>query len=138
MDTGTICVCGLGGIFSTISKKWSLLIINRLGIRGRLRFNDLMDELAGISPKTLSDTLKELQEENLVGRESFPEVPPRVEYFLTEEGRGLRQAIVPLLEWASQRDSRKAASRAIPCRERPCRLKPGKTTGKKGTERMHG
>ncbi|MCQ8894711.1 MAG: helix-turn-helix transcriptional regulator [Methanolinea sp.] len=86
MDTGTVCICGLGGIISTISKKWALLIINRLGLKGRLRFSDLMDELAGISPKTLSDTLKELQEENLVGRESFPEVPPRVEYFLTEEG----------------------------------------------------
>ncbi|MDH7509530.1 MAG: helix-turn-helix domain-containing protein [Methanolinea sp.] len=132
-DTGTICICGLGGIFSTISKKWALLIINRLGMRGRLRFSDLMDELAGISPKTLSDTLKELQEENLVGRESFAEVPPRVEYFLTEEGKGLRQAIIPLLEWASRRDSEKVSSCTVPCRKSPCFTKKGKGKGGTGT-----
>src|SRR5690606_10347556 len=98
-------VCAFGGILTTISKKWSLLIINRLGISGRLRFNDLMTEFAGISPRTLSETLKELQKERLIGRESFAETPPRVEYFLTEDGAELRKVIVPFLRWASERDN---------------------------------
>ncbi|HUL62889.1 MAG TPA: helix-turn-helix domain-containing protein, partial [Methanocella sp.] len=63
------------------------------------------EDLEGISPKTLADALKELQAERLVGRESFNEIPPRVEYFLTEDGKTLREAVVPLLEWTVRRDS---------------------------------
>lgn len=104
-DSNQLCICPLNGIIDTISKKWALLIINMLGNHQRLRFNELMDELAGVSPKTLTDTLKILQGEHLVGRESFAEIPPRVEYFLTDEGKELRDAIVPLLKWASKRES---------------------------------
>lgn len=121
-DTGTLCMCAVGGILSTISKKWALLIINTLGISGRMRFNDLMAELEGVSPKTLSDTLKDLQKENLVKRESFSEIPPRVEYFLTEEGVRLRHAITPLLRWASERDVREG----LLCEERRGKCSPRK------------
>jgi DNA-binding HxlR family transcriptional regulator len=55
-DSETLCVCAFGGILTTISKKWALLIINKLGVSGRLRFNDLMSELEGISPRTLSES----------------------------------------------------------------------------------
>ncbi len=119
-DSETLCVCAAGGIITTISKKWSLLIINKLGIMGRLRFNDLMAELEGVSPKTLSDTLKELHGENLVNRESFSEIPPRVEYFLTEDGVGLRAAVIPLLRWASERDIQEAGLCEERCRRRKC------------------
>ena len=119
-DSETLCVCPLGGILTTISKKWALLIINKLGVSGRLRFTELMSELDGISPKTLSDTLKELQEEQLIRRESFSEIPPRVEYFLTEDGVMLRKAIVPLLRWASDRDTQNQDSCEAVCRRRTC------------------
>ena len=119
-DSETLCVCAFGGILTTISKKWALLIINKLGTSGRLRFNDLMAELEGVSPKTLSDTLKELQEEHLVGREAFSEIPPRVEYFLTDEGIGLRKAIIPLLRWASDRDVQDAGQCEERCKRRKC------------------
>ena len=99
-----ICFCPLKGIIDVISKKWALLIINAIGNHGRLRFNKLMEELNGISPKTLSDTLKRLEAENLVKRESFNEIPPRVEYTLTKDGAELRKAIIPLLRWAAKRD----------------------------------
>ena len=122
-DSETLCVCAFGGILTTISKKWALLIINKLGVSGRLRFKDLMSELEGISPKTLSDTLKELQEERLIDRESFSEIPPRVEYFLTEEGAGLRRAIVPLLRWASDRDNQNGDRCEVICRRRACHPK---------------
>jgi len=100
-----LCFCPLKGVIDVISKKWALLIINALGNRGRLRFNGLTKELGGISPKTLSDTLKELQAEGLIIRESFAEIPPRVEYSLTNDGLELRKAIIPLLKWAATRSN---------------------------------
>jgi DNA-binding HxlR family transcriptional regulator len=98
-----VCFCPLEGIIDIISKKWALLIINAIGNYGNLRFNRLMEELHGISPKTLADTLKQLQEEKLLKRESFAEIPPRVEYSLTKDGEGLREAVVPILQWAATR-----------------------------------
>ena len=80
-------------------------MINAIGNRGRLRFNQIMGELKGISPTTLAEMLKELQKEGLIRRESFAEIPPRVEYSLTNDGVKLREAILPLLRWASTRSS---------------------------------
>jgi len=97
------CICPLKGIIDVISKKWALLIINALGNYGKLRFNKIMETLNGISPKTLSDTLKDLQNEGLIKRESFAEIPPRVEYSLTNDGAELRKSIIPLLEWTANR-----------------------------------
>lgn len=98
-----ICICPLRGIIDIISKKWTLLIINTLGNNNRLRFNQLMHNLDGISPKTLSDTLKDLVTEGLISRKSFAEIPPRVEYSLTKDGQELRKSIIPLLEWTANR-----------------------------------
>ncbi len=98
-----VCFCPLEGIIDVISKKWALLVINAIGNYGILRFNKLMEELRGISPKTLADTLKQLQEEELLKRESFAEIPPRVEYSLTKDGEGLREAVIPILNWAATR-----------------------------------
>ncbi|MFW6110948.1 MAG: winged helix-turn-helix transcriptional regulator, partial [Thermoproteota archaeon] len=70
-----ICFCPLQGVIDVISKKWALLIVNALGNRGTLRFKGLKEELNGISPKTLSDTLKDLQSEGLIDRQSFAEIP---------------------------------------------------------------
>jgi DNA-binding HxlR family transcriptional regulator len=98
-----ICLCPLEGIIDVIGKKWALLIINAIGNFEKLRFNDLMEALGRISPKTLSDTLKELQVEGLIKRESFAEIPPRVEYSLTQDGVELRKSIIPLLKWAAMR-----------------------------------
>jgi DNA-binding HxlR family transcriptional regulator len=105
-----VCFCPLEGIIDVISKKWALLIINAIGNYGSLRFNRLMEELNGISPKALADTLKQLQDEGLLSRESFAEIPPRVEYSLTNDGKGLREAVIPILKWAANRQ----------CSERKC------------------
>jgi len=80
------------------------LIVNAIGNYGKLRFNNLMEELGYISPKTLSDTLKRLEVEGLIKRESFAEIPPRVEYTLTKDGKDLRKAIIPILKWAATRN----------------------------------
>lgn len=112
-----LCFCPLEGIIDVISRKWALLIVNALGNQGTLRFKGLMESLQGISPKTLSDTLKRLQAEGLISRESFAEVPPRVEYSLTEDGTDLRRAIVPLLEWAAERDGTDKEGCSSTCQE---------------------
>src|SRR3954462_14346426 len=73
--------------------KWTLLVIRDLA-EGRCRFCELERSLEGISSRTLSLRLRALEEEGIVARQTFPEVPPRVEYALTEKGR----ALAPLIE----------------------------------------
>jgi len=99
-----LCLCPLKGIIDIVSKKWTLLIINSLGNHQKLRFNELMKELEGVSPKTLSDTLKVLEAEGLIRRDTYKEIPPRVEYSLKNDGIELRKAIIPLIEWAAKRE----------------------------------
>lgn len=94
------CECCTDGIIDLIGKKWTLCILVTLGNIPSLRFNALLDELSGISPRTLSDTLKELVGQGIIARQVFAEAPPRVEYSLTQEGWRLRRAVVPLMEWA--------------------------------------
>ncbi|MEM2923670.1 MAG: helix-turn-helix domain-containing protein [Candidatus Nitrosocaldus sp.] len=103
-NSNVVCLCPLEGIIDIISKKWSLLIINEIGNHGKLRFNDLMRELKPISPKTLADLLKELHNAGLIDRHVYNEIPPRVEYTLTNEGKSLREAIIPLLRWAIEKE----------------------------------
>jgi DNA-binding HxlR family transcriptional regulator len=73
--------------------KWTLLLVKELA-EGQSRFCELERALEGISPRTLSLRLRALEEEGIVVRDTFPEVPPRVEYALTEKGR----ALVPIVE----------------------------------------
>src|ERR1700691_1213033 len=87
-DTCPVCrtaeiVCG----------KWTLLLIKDLS-EGRSRFCELERSLGGISPRTLSLRLRALEEEGIVERQTFPEVPPRVEYVLTDKGN----ALLPIIE----------------------------------------
>lgn len=102
-DTNPICLCPLDGIIDTIGKKWSLLVINEIGNHQKFRFNELMRELRGISPSTLTTTLKELENQKMITKEIFREIPPRVEYSLSSRGKELRQAIMPLLRWATKK-----------------------------------
>jgi len=97
------CVCVVGGAIDVIGKKWTMCIVVTLGNRPGIRFNELLDALAAISPRTLSETLKALESEGIVERRAFREVPPRVEYRLTADGARLRTAIAPLMEWAAGR-----------------------------------
>jgi DNA-binding HxlR family transcriptional regulator len=119
-DTHEICLCPIEGVIDSISKKWALLIINIIGNKGRIRFTDLMKELNGISPKTLADTLKNLQEQQLIGREAFSEIPPRVEYYLTNDGKGLRKAVIPILKWAAKRDNHTQEKCISVCKRTTC------------------
>ena len=85
-------VCPIARTAEIISGKWTLLIIRDLA-SGVKRFNQLERSLHGISPKTLSERLRSLEEEGVILRKTFAEVPPRVEYTLTEKGRDLVDVI---------------------------------------------
>jgi len=98
-----VCLCPLEGVIAVISKKWALQIIAEIGNREKLRFNEIMVHLNKISPKSLTDRLKELVTAGLLRREAFAEIPPRVEYSLTHDGLELRSLIMPLMKWASSR-----------------------------------
>jgi DNA-binding HxlR family transcriptional regulator len=80
--------CPVARTAEIISGKWTLLIIRDLA-SGVKRFNQLERSLHGISPKTLSERLRSLEVEGIIFRRTFAEVPPRVEYSLTEKGRDL-------------------------------------------------
>lgn len=95
--------CPLQGIIDIISKKWSLLVINELGNHKSIRFNELRRELKGITAKSLTNALDELQSNGLINRKSFDEKLTRVEYSLTDEGTSLYYLIIPLLQWAASR-----------------------------------
>ncbi len=104
-DSYRICLHSVEGIATTISKKWAIFILILLGHHGRLRLSELTYTLEGISPKSLADMLKELHEESLIQREAFSEIPPRVEYFLTEDGKQLCEALIPLIQWVKKWDN---------------------------------
>lgn len=85
--------CPVSRTADIVCGKWTLLLIRDLA-EGRSRFCELERSLEGISPRTLSLRLRALEDEEIVERHTFPEVPPRVEYSLTERGR----ALVPIVE----------------------------------------
>ncbi|HYK85296.1 MAG TPA: helix-turn-helix domain-containing protein [Ktedonobacteraceae bacterium] len=85
-------VCPVARTAEIISGKWTLLIIRDLA-SGVKRFNQLERSLHGISPKTLSERLRSLEEDGVIIRQTFAEVPPRVEYSLTPKGRDLVNVI---------------------------------------------
>ncbi|MBP2404394.1 DNA-binding HxlR family transcriptional regulator [Streptomyces syringium] len=85
-------------IFSDVANKWAFLIIENLGER-TLRFSELRNEIEGISHKMLTQNLRMLERNGLVVRTVHPTVPPRVEYTLTEPGRGLRATVDGMCDW---------------------------------------
>lgn len=93
-------ICPIRNIISRFGDKWSLLIILILSENEKLRFNQLGKLIPDISTKVLSSTLKTLEADNLIKRTVYPEVPPRVEYNLTETGISLVPIINQLTQWA--------------------------------------
>ncbi|MEO3976017.1 helix-turn-helix domain-containing protein [Streptomyces sp. CAU 1734] len=91
--------CGLDAAVDVVGGKWKPLILWALSSRGTLRFGELRREVAGVSEKVLIQQLRELESDRVVHREVFREVPPRVEYSLTELGRALDTALEPLGAW---------------------------------------
>ncbi|GGX07076.1 transcriptional regulator [Streptomyces chryseus] len=100
-DTGPY-VCGLDAAMDVVGGKWKALILWALHDGGTLRFGQLKRQVPGVSEKMLIQHLRELEADGIVHREVYREVPPRVEYSLTEMGEALNTALGPLGAWAHQ------------------------------------
>lgn len=98
--------CPITATAELIGKKWHPVIIHRLLETGPIGFNDLQEEVDGISSKVLSESLDDLQKNNLVERNIVSEKPVRVKYTLTESGRRLKPVIEEMKDWATQNLSR--------------------------------
>jgi DNA-binding HxlR family transcriptional regulator len=109
--------CPLQGAIDIIGKKWSLLVIYEIGNHNTIRFNELKNELQGITSKSLVNTLEDLQDSKLIIKESFRETPPRVEYSLTKDGKGLYRIIIPLIQWSASRKD--AVVKECSCKHKP-------------------
>ena len=96
--------CPIRQVVSRFGDKWSMLVLYMLHTSetGILRFNEIRHLMTDCSQKMLSQTLKNLEQSHLVHREVYPEVPPRVEYSLTETGRSLMPAIIALIDWGKE------------------------------------
>jgi len=92
--------CPIRNILSRMSDKWSLLILRSLQKNGTMRYKELMAAIPDISQKMLSSTLKRLEEDHLINRKMYPEIPPRVEYKLTETAKELMPALQMMIDWA--------------------------------------
>ncbi len=93
--------CSTERILSLIGSKWTLQILREF-LDGTKRFGQLKKSLPGISPKTLSQRLQELEKEGILAKKVYPEVPPRVEYTPTPRGEGLKSILLALAEWGSE------------------------------------
>jgi DNA-binding HxlR family transcriptional regulator len=96
-------ICGLDAALDVVSGKWKCLILWELHAHGVRRFAELRRGLPGVSEKMLTQHLRELETDGLVDRVVHPEVPPKVEYSLTEHGASLNQALGPLGDWGRER-----------------------------------
>ena len=102
--------CGLEAALDVIGGKWKVLILWPLHPQPR-RFGELRRLVAGISEKMLIQQLREMEADGIVARKVFHEIPPKVEYSLTEFGVSLKEVLTPLCEWGSQHMQRIASVR---------------------------
>jgi DNA-binding HxlR family transcriptional regulator len=92
--------CPVATTVSLIGSKWKLLIIRNL-LQRPWRFNELKNNLEGISQKVLTDSLRSMEEDGLIVRTVYPEVPPRVEYSLSDLGISLKPILDSMVEWGT-------------------------------------
>ncbi|WP_151769671.1 winged helix-turn-helix transcriptional regulator [Streptomyces abyssomicinicus] len=100
-------ICGIDAALDVVSGKWKGLVLWELHTHGIRRFAELRRALPGVSEKMLTQHLRQMEEDGLVHRTVFAEVPPRVEYSLTESGAALNEALLPLGEWGRDRIRRR-------------------------------
>ena len=93
--------CPVETTLTMISNKWKVLILRDL-LTGTKRFGELKKSLTGVSQKVLTSQLREMEENSLVERKAYPEVPPRVEYSLTPLGRSLQPIMDAMRVWGEQ------------------------------------
>ena len=94
--------CPIARTLDIIGERWTLLILRDLLLQGPRKFQDFQRSFPGISPNTLSERLRTLEEHGVVERRFYEERPPRAEYLLTDKGRALGPVLKALREWGSK------------------------------------
>lgn len=94
--------CPVATTVQLIGNKWKLLILRNLIYTGKQRFTDFTKTVPGISKKVLTDNLRSLEDDGLIEREVFAEVPPRVEYSLSELGKTLKPILDAMMDWGTE------------------------------------
>lgn len=98
-------------ILERVGDKWTLLVVEELGVGGEMRFTQLRDRIGGVSQKMLTKTLRQLERDGLVSRRVHPVVPPRVDYKLTKLGEALGEAVCGIWTWVEKHMREVARSR---------------------------
>lgn len=106
-NTDPDCLCPLGGVMDLLSRRYAMRLICVVGAIGPARYGDIEETFDGVSSSTLSTRFDELVEAGILAREQYAEIPPRVEYELTETGEELGRHLEPLLEWVEEADEEK-------------------------------
>ena len=94
--------CPIRNVLARVGDKWSLLVLYNLQHREPVRFKELQRQIPEISQKSLTQTLRTLEEDGFVSREVFPEVPPRVEYSLTARAHSFLPLVENMINWAKE------------------------------------
>ena len=94
--------CPIRNVLARVGDKWSLLVLYNLQHREPVRFKELQRQIPDISQKSLTQTLRTLEEDGFVSREVFPEVPPRVEYSLTARAHAFLPLVENMINWAKE------------------------------------
>ena len=102
MNAKTLPACPVETTLTLISDKWKVLIIRDL-LSGTRRFGELKRSVGGVSQKVLTSQLRQMEESGLLTRTVYPDVPPRVEYSLTELGESFRPILEQMLQWSAER-----------------------------------
>jgi DNA-binding HxlR family transcriptional regulator len=102
--------CPVACALDVVGERWTMLILRDLLMHGSRRFQDLQDSLVGCAPNTLSSRLKLLEEKGLVERKLYEQHPPRLEYLLTEKGRGAKPVLRALMAWGVNLQAAETAS----------------------------
>jgi DNA-binding HxlR family transcriptional regulator len=100
-DIDGTCYCPLTGVIDTLSRKYAMQLVSIVGTHDSLRFAEIEEHLPTASTSTISKRLDEFEDAGLISRTQYDEIPPRVEYSLTDDGDEVRTRLDPLLEWAS-------------------------------------
>ena len=101
--TPDLAASGVEAAFRILEGRWKMVIVFHLFAKGVLRFSELERAIPAVSQKMLIQQLRELERDGIVSRTVYPQVPPKVEYDLTEWGKAMCPALDALLEWAAQR-----------------------------------
>lgn len=94
--------CPIRQVISRFGDKWSLLVLYTINVNGTIRFSEIHKQMEDISQKMLSTTLKRLSDSNLIIRKQYPQIPPRVEYSMSETGSSLMPYIMDLISWSKE------------------------------------